>query len=136
MRFNYASALASLGETRQAAALVNYDPLASALLRMDWDALAAQSGREGRNFWDKSDLWGTSTMLVATGHSDVLVRLYDQTQALIQSETIDMDLVAGPAMILALRENGRRAEAERLTQTKAPRGDSAGRFRDRASPIS
>lgn len=116
MRFNYASALASLGETRQAAALVNYDPLASALLRMDWDALAAQSGREGRNFWDKSDLWGTSTMLVATGHSDVLVRLYDQTQALIQSETIDMDLVAAPAMILALRENGRRAEAERLLQ--------------------
>ena len=114
MRFNYASALASLGESKQASALLDYDPLAAALLRRDWNALAAQSIREGRNFWDKSDLWGTSTLLVASGRSDVLVRLYDQTQPLIRSEAIDMDLVAAPGMILALREKGRRAEADRL----------------------
>jgi len=114
MRFNYASALASLGESKAASALLDYDPLAAALLRRDWDALAAQSAREGRNFWDKSDLWGTSTLLVASGRSDVLVRLYDETQPLIRSETIDMDLVAAPGMIAALREKGRRAEADRL----------------------
>lgn len=116
MRFNYASALGSLGESDQAATLVSYDPLADALLRRDWNALAARAAREGRNFWDKSDLWGTSTLLVASGHSDVLVRLYDQTQALIRSETIDMDLVAAPGMILALRQKGRRAEAGHLLQ--------------------
>ena len=116
MRFNYASALASLGQNSQAAALVDYDPFASASLRGDWNALAARSSREGRNFWDKSDLWATSTLLVATGHSDVLVRLYDQTQPLIRSEAIDMDLVAAPGMILALRQKGRPAEANRLLQ--------------------
>jgi tetratricopeptide (TPR) repeat protein len=121
MRFNYASALALLGESNQAARLVDYDVLAGALLRRDWNALAAQAAREGRNFWDKSDLWGTSTLIVASGHSDVLVRLYDQTQALIRSETIDMDLVAAPGMILALRQEGRRAEADRLLQTFSTR---------------
>ena len=116
MRFNYASALAALGDNRQAAALMQYDPLANSLLRSNWSALASEATRQGRNFWDRSDLWGTATLLVASGHSAELVRLYDQAQPFIQSGSIDMDYVAVPATILALRHAGRRAEADRLLQ--------------------
>jgi len=116
MRFNYASALAQLGESEPAAKLMGYDPMASALLRMDWNALAAEAAREGRNFWDKSDLWGTTTLLLASGHSDVLVRLYDQAQPFLRAGTIDMQLVAVPGIILALREQGRDGDADRLME--------------------
>jgi TolB-like protein/DNA-binding SARP family transcriptional activator/Tfp pilus assembly protein PilF len=119
IRFNYASSLSALGERKQAAHLMQFDPLAVALLRGDWNAVAAEAAREGRDFWDRSDLWGAATLLVASGHSDVLVRLYDQTQPLIRSGAIDMELVAVPATVLALRQKGRNAEANRLLQTFA-----------------
>ncbi|HEY1142828.1 MAG TPA: hypothetical protein VGE68_02215, partial [Sphingomicrobium sp.] len=116
IRFNYASALSALGERKQAASVMAHDPLASALLRADWNGMAAQAAREGRDFWDGSDLWGASTLLVASGHSDVLVNLYDQSQPLIRSGAIDMELVAVPATVLALRQKGRNDEAARLLQ--------------------
>jgi DNA-binding SARP family transcriptional activator/TolB-like protein/Tfp pilus assembly protein PilF len=114
IRFNYASALAALGERKLPARLMADDPLASALLRNDWAALATGAARQGRNFWDRSDLWGTATLLVASGHSDALVRIYDQTQQFMRSGDVDIDFVAVPATVVALRQQGRGPEADRL----------------------
>lgn len=68
----------------------------------------------GRHYWDRSTLWGSATMLVMSGHGDVLVRLYDESKPLIRSGEVDVDLVAIPGTILALRNAGRGPEANQL----------------------
>ncbi len=118
-RFNYASALASLGENRRAAQYMTHEPITAALLRGDWAAFAREADRFGHNFWDRSTLWKSADLLVASGHSDELVRLYDEVQPLIRSGTIDGESVAIPATALALRNVGRAAEAERVVKAFA-----------------
>ena len=113
-RFNYASALSGLGENRQAASAMSHEPFSRALLSSDWTALAREAVGMGRHYWDRSTLWGSATMLVMSGHGDVLVRLYDESKPLIRSGEVDVDLVAIPGTILALRNAGRGPEANQL----------------------
>ena len=127
-RFNYASALTGLGENRQAASAMSHEPFSSALLRSDWAALAREAAGMGRHYWDRSTLWGSATMLVASGHGDVLVRLYDENRQLIRSGDVDIDLVAIPGTILALRNAGRGPEANQLLAKFA---DTNGKLPDR-----
>lgn len=110
-RFNYASALAAVGETQRAAQYMSHEPITAALLRSDWLAFAALAEGHGHNFWDRSRLWRAADLLVATGHSDVLVRLYDQSKPLVDAGEIDSETVHVPATALALRSRGRGPEA-------------------------
>jgi tetratricopeptide (TPR) repeat protein len=118
-RFNYASALSALGENRRAAQFMSHEPISAALLSSDWPAFSAEAERFGHNFWDRSTLWKSAELLVATGHSDQLVRLYDAVQPLIRAGTVDGQSVDIPATALALRNVGRRAEADRVLRTFA-----------------
>ena len=68
----------------------------------------------GRHYWDRSNLWNSANLIVASGHGDVLVRLYNQSKPLIRSGKIDIDLVAVPGTILALRDAGRPEDASQL----------------------
>ena len=113
-RFNYASGLSNLGERRKAAAVMSHDPFSQALLSADWTKLATEAAMMGRHYWDRSSLWTSATLLLQSGHGDVLVRLYDQAKPLIKSGEIDVDLVAIPATVVAMRNAGRGPEADQL----------------------
>ncbi len=113
-RFNYASGLSNLGENRRAAAIMSHEPISRALLDADWASLARMAEAMGSHYWDRATLWSSAALLLRSGHGDVLVRLYDQTKPLIRSGVVDIDLVAIPATILALRNAGRAQEAGRL----------------------
>ena len=113
-RFNYASALSGLGQNRQAAAVMSHEPFARALLSADWPALARISLAMRRHYWDRSRLWSSANLLLRSGNGDVLVKLYDESKALIRSNDIDIDLVATPATVVAMRNAGRHREAEQL----------------------
>ena len=56
-------------------------------------------------------------MLVASGNSDVIARLYDQAIPLINSGVLDWQVVASPATVAALREQGRAQDAQRVLRT-------------------
>ena len=118
-RFYYASALSAIGEHRQARALMARDAFVTALLHGDWSTFARLTAELGRNFWDRSDLWESATLLVAAGHSDVLVKLYDEAVPLVRSGVLDSERIAAPATIVALRNARRPAEANRLLRIYA-----------------
>jgi TolB-like protein/Tfp pilus assembly protein PilF len=134
-RFNYASSLSSLGENREAAAVMSHDPFTSALLNSNWSGLAREARGMGRHYWDRARLWGSATLLVRAGHGDLLVRLYDESRPLMRSGEIDFDTVAIPATILALRNAGRSQDAGRLlahfssTNEKLPDKGLGGTFK-------
>ena len=134
-RFNYASGLSGLGENQRAAAVMSHEPFSSAVLRGDWATLAREAEGMGKHYWDRSNLWGSATMLVRSGHGDVLVKLYDKSKPLIQSGEVDIDLVAIPATVLALQNAKRGDEASRLlakydeTNSKLPDKGLAGTFK-------
>jgi TolB-like protein/DNA-binding SARP family transcriptional activator len=113
-RFNYASALSGLGENRRAAAVMSHDPFARALLSDDWPALARISLVMGGHYWDRARLWNSANLLLRSGNGNVLVKLYDESKALIQSKDVDIDLVATPATVVAMRNAGRHREAAQL----------------------
>jgi TolB-like protein/DNA-binding SARP family transcriptional activator len=113
-RLNYATALALLGERREAAKLVQYDPVATAALRGDWTALARSAEALGPQFWDQAGMWNASELLVASGHGDSIVRLYDQVRGQVDRGQIDAKKIAVPEVIIALRHAGRRADADKL----------------------
>jgi len=113
-RFNLASGLSGLGENRQASAIMSHEPFSQKLLSGDWVGLAAEASAMGRHYWDRSNLWNSATLLLASGHGDVLVKLYDQSKPLIRSGEVDLDLVAVPATVVALRNAGRSQEAAQL----------------------
>jgi DNA-binding SARP family transcriptional activator/TolB-like protein len=113
-RLNLASTLGELGERRQAVALVAYDPVGTSVLTADWPGLARAAEGLGPAFWNQSGFWNTSSLLFASGHSDALVRFYDRDRRLIESGGIDMDRVALPELIVALRNVGRNDDAEKL----------------------
>jgi hypothetical protein len=114
MRLNLASALSLVGDNRAAAKLVGYDRVGTAALTSNWPALAQAAEAMGAQYWDQYDFWNVPALLVQTGHSDTIARLYDQARPLIASGRIPPDKVARPETIIALRNVGRRAEADRL----------------------
>jgi Tfp pilus assembly protein PilF len=114
MRLNLASALSQLGDNRAAAKLVAYDHHAAAALTSNWSAFAQAIEALGPEYWDRYDYWNQAALLIDSGHEDTLVKLYDQAQPLIASGRLTPDKVAQPETIVALRNVGRRADAERL----------------------
>lgn len=135
-RFNYASGLGGLGENRKAAEVMSHEPFSNALLSADWAALAREAAAMGPHYWDRSNLWASAALLVQSGHGEVLVRLYDQSKPLIRSGEIDVDLVAVPGTVLALRNAGRTQEAARLlsqfskTNAKLPDKGLGGKIKE------
>ena len=114
-QFGLASALGKLGERREAQMLMRGDPLADAALSADWPRLAREARSLGRGYWDFAEgYWNISALLVASGHSDVIVELYDQARPLLASGQLEWDRVARPMTILALRKASRGEEADRL----------------------
>jgi TolB-like protein/DNA-binding SARP family transcriptional activator/Tfp pilus assembly protein PilF len=135
-RFNYASGLGGLGENRQAAEVMSHEPFSNALLSADWAALAREAEAMGPHYWDRSNLWASAALLVRSGHGYVLARLYDQSKPLIRSGEVDVDLVAVPGTVLALRNAGRVQDAARLlsqftkTNAKLPDKGLGGRIKE------
>ena len=115
---------------------MSHEPFSSALLSANWAALAKEAAAMGPHYWDRSNLWASAALLVRSGHGDVLVRLYDQSQPLIRSGEVDVDLVAVPGTILALRNAGRAQDAARLlsqfakTNAKLPDKGLGGRIKE------
>ena len=114
MKFWLASPLAQLGERRQAAQLMTSDPTTHAILTADWQRFAEECSRSGRDFWDRATLWNSARLLIESGHSDVLVKLYDQVQPLVRSGRVSIKNIAIPETAIALRQAGRVAEAEKI----------------------
>ena len=114
MRVNLASALSVLGDNREAAKLVGYDQVGTAALTSNWPALAAAVEAMGADYWDQYGFWNTAALLIESGHSDTIVKLYDIAQPLIASGHLPSGAVAQAETIIALRRAGRGAEAERL----------------------
>jgi tetratricopeptide (TPR) repeat protein len=129
MKFWLASPLSLLGENRQAAQLMASDPTAHAALTGNWPQLARLTEGLGRDYWERATLWNTEKLLVASGRSDVVVRLYDQAVPFIRSGALDPSLVMTPDTVLALRIVGRNADAnsvlasaEKASAKLPPRG--------------
>lgn len=114
MRLNLAATLSLLGERRAAAKLVGYDRLGSAALTRNWPALANAAQAMGAHYWDQSGYWNSAALLIASGHGDTLVQLYDAARPLVAAGRISADRLAQPETIVALRKAGRQAEADRL----------------------
>ena len=114
MRFWLASPLAMLGEHRAAAELMTGDPATHALLQSDWTRFSRESERIGPEFWDRANLWSAAKLLLATGHSSLLVKLYDDTQPLIRAGIRAPNSVAIPEVAIALRGAGRNEEADHV----------------------
>jgi hypothetical protein len=58
-------------------------------------------------------MWNASELLVASGHADSIIRLYDEVKPQLDREQIDPVKIALPEVIIALRQAGRRADADR-----------------------
>jgi TolB-like protein/DNA-binding SARP family transcriptional activator len=114
MRLNLASALSLLGDNREAANLVGYDRVGTAALTSNWPALAQEAEAMGAQYWDQYDFWNMPALLIESGHSATIASLYDAAKPLIASGRLSPDKVARPETIIALRNVGRRAEADRL----------------------
>jgi DNA-binding SARP family transcriptional activator/TolB-like protein len=114
MRLNLAATLAELGDRRRAAPLMADDQVATAAITGDFAKLTTAAEALGPAFWNQSGWWNTAGLLIASGHSDALVRFYERDRPL-QSGRIQTDNnVAIPEMIVALRKAGRSAEAAEL----------------------
>ncbi len=114
MGLNLASTLSLLGDNQAAAKLVGYDRLGSAALTGNWTALANAAQTTGAHYWDQSGYWNSAALLIASGHGDTLVQLYDAARPMVADGRISVDRVAQPETIVALRRAGRQAEADRL----------------------
>lgn len=119
LRSDVAHAWAMLGEDARAIrALAPQDEVGRLSLSGDMAGLAAHARRLGRSFWDVSPgYWGFAEGLVRGGEGALLLQLYD-------AEFEDLDdfwrraspkaLSAGPALIAAFTDAGRREEADAL----------------------
>ncbi|QIL02513.1 hypothetical protein G7078_06725 [Sphingomonas sinipercae] len=112
MRFNLAAILAQLGERRQSADLVGFDPLAKAALTGDGAELERQSEKLGASFWNQSRLWNATALLIRDGRSAAVVRFYDRNRNDLASN--NGGEIAVPEAIVALRNTGRNADAAAL----------------------
>lgn len=124
-RFSYASALAVIGERKAAVALMQDTPAARAVLTADWEGLARAARAAGPGYWDDlANYWNSPQLLLASGHGDVLVSLYDQALPAIRSGQLPIDYLASIDTILALRDAGRTADADRLENFAVARARS------------
>jgi DNA-binding SARP family transcriptional activator/TolB-like protein len=114
MRLNLASVWAQLGERQRAAALMTFDPRAEAAITGDWAGLQRSVAGLGNGFWDQSNFWNAASLLVASGHSDLIVTLLDRDRPTFDQNRFVFDNLAIPEMIIALRKAGRNPEADRL----------------------
>jgi hypothetical protein len=115
MRLNLASVQSVLGENRSAARLMGHDRLGTAALTGNFAELAQLADAMGPQFWSQAEFWNVASLLVASGHSETLVNLYDASNP-ASLKRADFDKIALPETIIALRQAGRRPEAERLLQ--------------------
>ena len=104
---------------RQAAIAETSSPesITAILLRDDLGALLKKLASTDDDFWSLD--WETvdaSEYLYSHGRSDLLLRLYDKARAKSGGEQPN-PYVIGPALILALREAGRRSDADLLLRT-------------------
>jgi hypothetical protein len=113
-RLNLGAVLAELGERRAAAELVGYDPIAAATLSANWKALARDVQALGPAFWDRQSFWNVAALLIASGQADVLADLYYRDLPLVRSGVVDIHDIARPEMVVALRQTGHTADANRL----------------------
>jgi len=114
-----AQAWALLGENGRAARELSPDQTIGRLsLAGDTQGLAREARRMGANFWaDEPGYWGFAEALVTGGEGALLLRLYDGEFDGVEdfySRAPSKALQAGPALVAALSEAGRRAEAEAL----------------------
>lgn len=124
-RFSYASALAAIGERKQAIAVLGDSVEARAVLSADWGGLARAARADGAGYWDYlGNFWNATDLLLASGHGDVLVSLYDQALPALGKGQVLMDSVASIDTVLALREAGRTADADRLERFAVARAQS------------
>jgi hypothetical protein len=78
----------------------------------------------------------SARLFLATGRSNELVRLYDEAKPAVRSRDLDIDTVAIPEVVFALRQAGRRAEADGLFEqfrkntAQLPRSGLGGKFRE------
>ena len=114
LRFNLASSLSLLGERDEAFRVFGSDPVAAAVLARNWPDMAAAALAMGPEFWDRWGFWNLSNLLLATGRGNIIVKMFDRDRALIESGAIEIDHVASPELVIALRQAGRRAEADRF----------------------
>jgi hypothetical protein len=115
MQFKMSSSLAMLGERGPARTTYADDPRAAAVLAGDWPRLAQGARLMGRNYWDYGAyLWHTGELLLASGHGDVIVQQYREAKPLLAKGDLDLEAVARPETILALRRAGMVEDAARL----------------------
>ena len=136
MRFYLANAYGWLGERREAARFATFDPMAIAILSGNGPRVAKEAAALGADYWDRANFWSSARYLLATGQSKTLVEIYDRSRPSIQARELDVDTVAIPELVLALRHAGRGTEAESLLGIyrknilKLPRTGTGGALRD------
>jgi len=116
MQFYLANALGWLGEPRAAARYTAFDPMTTAILKGDNARFVAEAKALGPDFWDRANFWGSARLLLLMGHARDLIEIYDRSKPAIQRGHLDIDTVAVPELIVALRQARRTAEADRLLQ--------------------
>ncbi len=136
MQFYLANAYGWLGERREAARQATFDPMASGILAGDGPRVAAEAKALGIDYWDRSNFWSSARYLLAAGQAKTLVDIYDRSRPSIRVQELDVDTVAIPELILALRQVGRASEAESLlaiyrqNTAKLPRTGIGGAIRE------
>lgn len=136
MRFYLANAFGWLGEPSEAARYVSFDPMAAAILTANWPRFRDAAAALGPDYWDRANFWSSARLLLATGQANELVRFYDESKPLVQSGALDINTIASPETALALRQAGRRTEAERMLRifsentNELPRAGLGGAIRE------
>ena len=114
-RFKLASILGVLGQRREAAQLMKGDAVATAILTGDWKAMGAAARKLGNDYFEYGrEYWNLDGLLLDTGQSRVIVDLYDAAQPVIARGQLPADKVVNMTTSLALLQNRRAAEAQRL----------------------
>lgn len=119
LRADLAKGWALLGENARAAqALAPQETVGRLALAGDAQGLAREARRMGPAFWQtEPGYWAFAEALVRGGNGDLLVSLYDaefENIAAFHATAPYKALAAGPPLMAALIDAGRRAEAEEL----------------------
>ena len=114
MQFYLANAYGWLGERREAARFAGFDPMAVAILSGEAAQVATEASALGIDYWDRANFWSSARYLLATGQARSLAGIYERSKPAIRARELDVDTVAIPELILALREVGRASEANSL----------------------
>lgn len=128
-RSDLAKAWSLLGEPQRAAQVLGSEQAAArAALSGDGDAVVRETRRMGRALWqNEPGYWGLADALVASGHGDVLLEIYDaEFEGLDEfyARASAKALPVGPALIAALEQAGRREEAQAFAARLLQRVDA------------